>query len=325
MLSLRESAQAAGILSARKLALQFNISPPFSLHTLIATQKASHEIEQFHSNNLGILTVGAPTGQLTRTGDGNFLQAYTFGTIVKPSDAEPFIASRILVDLRIAGVRCFGTDDPSGTDEPYFVTTVVAVDPSIKDNAVQTIKFGPGEIGPISPPVVFAQDHALTNGAFAVPGEGSFNIHVTLMDHESGDPEDVKNKASTAAQVGMAAGIAAIPLLGPPAAVLAKSTGILEFVGDAVGDFVAEIFGDDLIGQLTFVVDNGYLKKVLSDGETPTLTRRSDSIPGEAYNFPQLKEEDSPEGRSWLFDRGPGKGTYRMFFRIRLAPVHFTP
>jgi len=283
---------------------------------------AASEIERFHSNNLGTLTVGSPTGPLTRNPDGSFQQAYAFGSIVKPLDGPPLIASRFFVDLRVAGVTCFGTDDPSGTDEPYFVTVAVAVDPFNGDNSIQTVKFGPDEIGPISPRQVFAKDHQLTDKAFLVPGDGSLRIHVKLMDLENGDPDAIKSKMSTAAQAAMAAGLAAIPLVGPPGALVAKSSGILDTVGDALGGLVADIFGDDLIGQLDFVVDNAFLRQILS-GDPSLTTRRSDSIPGEVYNFPQLKEDESPESRSWLFDRGAGKGTYRMFFKIRVAPLVF--
>jgi hypothetical protein len=283
---------------------------------------ASHEIEQFHAANLGILTVGSPAGPLTHDPDGSFVQPYTFGTIIKPLDGPPSISVRFLLDVRIAGVRCFGTDDPSGTDEPYIITTVFSTEPFAKDKAVQTIRFGPEEIGSVSPPQVFAQDHQLAakdDIGFLVPGDGAVRINVTLMDHESGDPEDIKNKVSSAAQSAMAAAIAAIPLVGLPAAVLAKASGILDTVGDAIGGLFADLFGDDLIDRKDFVIDNAFLRRVLSDD--PTLHLTSASIPGISYNYPRLKEDDSLEGRSWLFDRGPGKGTYRMFFKVTVASI----
>jgi hypothetical protein len=295
------------------------MQPPISLHALIT----AFEIEQFHSKTFGILSVGSPTGSLTRTADGSFLQTYTFGSIIKPLDQPAFLHGRFLATLELAGVRCFGTDDPDGTDKPYLVISVYAHDPSRPEEAVQTIKIGPEDIGEISPPQVFAQGRSLVDRPFFVPGDGTIRIHVKLFDQENGDPEDIKNKTSTALQVAMAAAITAIPLIGPPAAVLAKSSGILDSVGDAFGGLLGDLFGDDLIDQHDFVVDNQFLSTARDQPET--LHRKSDSIPGASYNSPQLKEDGSPEGRSWLFDRGPGKGTYRVFFGFRVAEVTFPP
>jgi hypothetical protein len=282
-------------------------------------------IEEFHSKNLGLLTVGSPVGPLTRGANDSFHQSYTFGSIVKPLNHPPEIASRFLVLLEVAGIRCFGTDDPSGTDEPYLISTVYALDPIRGEESLQTIRIGPDDIGPISPPKVFAQGRQLVDKgkAFFIPGDGEIRIHLALFDAENGDPNEIKNKMSSSAQVALGAAIAAIPGIGPAAAVLAKSSGLLEIASNDIGELVSDLLADDLIDQHDFVVHSNLLLAAARDAQS--LHRTSDSIPGIAYNFPQLKEDDSAEGRSWLFDRGSGKGTYRIFLGLRVVEVPAFP
>src|SRR5690349_419767 len=111
--------------SLRSLAAETGFAdPPISLKAVlghygvqsVADAIAAREVEQFHSATLGILTVGSVSGPLKRTPDGGFEQPYTFGSIVKPADAFPDVGNRFHVTVILAGVRCFGTDDPSGTD-----------------------------------------------------------------------------------------------------------------------------------------------------------------------------------------------------------------
>jgi hypothetical protein len=314
--------------SIRQLAARAGMGvPPVSVRALLqkfgTRSLRAVEIEQFHNDNLGILVVGTRTGPMTRKADGSFTQPYSFGSIVKPTDAPVQFGGRFSISIEIAGVRCFGTDDPSGTDEPYLITSVYAVDPLERDKSARTETFGPDEFGPISPPKVFGQGRQLLVGDdFKVPGDGSVRIHVALMDKENGDPQEFKDKTAEAARQAVANGLGKIPLLGPGINALVKATGILDAVGDAIGGLVGDIIGDDLIDQHDFVLDSALL---LAASRGELTSRKSDSIPGEVYNFPQLKEDDSPEGKSWLFDRGAGKGTYRVFFRVRVDPVAFPP
>jgi len=60
-------------------------------------------------------------------------------------------------------------------------------------------------------------------------------------------------------------------------------------------------------------VSKDFLERLRDD--PASLNRKSNAIGGETYNFPQLPEDDSPAGRSWMFAR-EDKGTYRPFLRI---------
>jgi hypothetical protein len=282
----------------------------------IELQQAIREIEQFYNASHGILTVGSPIRSVERLANGNFRQAYTFGSIIKPLNEPPQIGERVHLAVEIAGVRCFGTDDADGKDDPYLITTVYAIDPSVGDRSVNTQRIGPDGIGDIHGGNVFAQGRQLAND-FAVPGDGEIRIHVEVYDKEAGDPEDFKKKASLAAQGAIASGLALLAgSTGIGAAILSKVGGLLDTVGDAIGGVVAGLVGDDLIGQHDFIVTTDYLKKlVAAPGD---LDRTSDSIQGITFNFPpktDFPENDSPAGHSWLFDNG--SGTYRAFFRIK--------
>jgi hypothetical protein len=322
MLTLSELAAKNGMtvrpISAHRLFQRLGV-------TSLRGANASQDIQDFHANNLGILTVGSPSGPLTRNDDGSFQQPYSFGSIVKPLNGQASVAVRFAIELEIAGVRCFGTDDPDNEDAPYLITSVYALDPMKKEDALQSIKHGPDDIGPVSPPKVFAQGRTLTDGAFFVPGDGEVRLHIQLWDHESGDPNDIKDKASTVAQAALAAAAVAIsPVLGAASAILAKATQLLDSVGDAIGGIVADLIGDDLVGELDLHIDNKFLTTLASDPSSLDRTNPV-SVPGVTYNFPQLNEDDSPEGRSWLLTRSGTKGTYRAYFKLRISPMSFPP
>ena len=279
---------------------------------------ASSEISRFHAENLGVLTVGTPIGDVRPAANGGFEQIYTFGSIVKPLGEPPTIGDRFHVSIEIAGVRCFGTDDDiDGTDEPYIITAVYTIDPSKGDWSEGTTLIGQGEIGDVTDGGVFAQNRQIANNV-TVPGDGDIRISLQLWDEEMiGDGEKAKEATSEAVQTGIATALVAIGSVWGPGgsaagasiAVLAETVGLLDAVGDAVGGAVQDLLGDELLARHDFVIPTSFLQKV-RDGGAPTLDKTSRAIPGLTYNFPEGPEDDS-----WLLDRG--KGTYRVFFRVQ--------
>jgi len=285
------------------------MQPPISLHALIA----GHEIEELYNKSRGILTVGSPRGPVQRIGNGDFEQRYTFGSIIKPLDKPARIGDETAVSIEIAAVRCFGTDDPSGHDEPYLITTVYAVSTKLGELNPQTTRFGPDEFGEVTGHLgennIFAQGRQLAHD-FPVPGDSDIRIHVQLWESEHGNPEDIKQKVSKAAGTAASTAVGELGPIGNTVAILAEVLGLLDTIGDAIGGVIGGIFGDDLIGVKDFVVPNDYLQKLVADPNS--LTRRSDSIPSETFNFPQQPEDDS-----WLFSNG--HASYRVFFRIKIV------
>jgi hypothetical protein len=87
---------------------------------------ASAKIREFHTSTLGILLVGSPVGLTREVGNGAYEQRYEFGSILKPLNGPPVYATRFLATIDITAIKCFGTDDPGGTGEPYIVAAEVA-------------------------------------------------------------------------------------------------------------------------------------------------------------------------------------------------------
>jgi hypothetical protein len=297
---------------ARRLALPF----PLSIRDLIAAK----EIASYHAANLGDLTVGAKRGALVRDNQGNYTRSFNFGTIVKPKNDFPDVGDRFHVTVTLAGVRCFGTDDPSGTDEPYLIATVTAIDPRDKEKSTQTSLIGPGDVGDIESGQVFGQNRDLIVD-IAVPGDADIAINLQLFDVET-----ISNPAKTAKVISdihtaqLVAGVATLAAFVPVAGAIvggvlaiAQATGLLQAFSDAIGSAIANAFSDDHLGTVDLRITHDYLMKLRDDPDS--LDRTSLAIGGETYNFPQLPEDDSEAGKSWMF-RQEGKGTYRPFFRV---------
>ncbi len=301
----------------RGMFLMVNVLPQPQVD--VELEEATREIAQFYADSKAILIVGSPAGLVERNDDGSFQQQFTFGTIVKPLNSPPQIGERVHVDIEIAAVRCFGTDDPSGTDEPYLIATVYKIDPSEGQNAVQTVNVGPDDIGSVTSPAVFAEARLLANNV-TVPGDGEIRLHVQVWDQELlGNYNDVKNKTSDAAHDAIAAGLSALDAqVGGASAIVSKLGGLLDSVSSAIGGIIADLLADDLIAEHDFTISADFLKALVESPDS--LERTSGSIPGIGFNYPalpQFPENDSDAGRSWLFDGGDGGGTYRVFFRVK--------
>lgn len=277
--------------------------------------KASAEIAAFHGSTLAVLSVGTPTAPVRPAPGGGFVQPQTFGSIIKPRGEVPRLGDRQHVSIEIAAIRCFGTDDPDGDDQPYLITTVYALDPSRPAELVDTRRIDNGDgIGDVEADDVFAHNRPLATKV-PVPGDGGIRVHVQLWDEELvGSTGNLKDLTSAAAQSGISAGLSAIKG-GAAVAVALKASGILDDVGDAIGGWVAGIYsdlvGDNLVDQHDFVIPSSFLR-ALTHGDPAALNRTSRAIPGVSFNFPDRIEDDS-----WLFDRG--QGTYRVFFRVMRA------
>lgn len=318
--SLRELAKGIGLAGP-----QISLAAVLSHYGVssFAEAVAAQEIEQFHSASLGILTVGSPTGPVRRTVDGGFQQPYSFGSIIKPAGLFPDVGDRFHVTVMLAGVRCFGTDDPSGTDEPFLITSVVTLDPRDKEKSTETKQIGPEGVGDVSVGRVFGQNLDLAVD-FAIPGDGEISLNVQLFDEEAtSDPVGLRNKIAAANNAALLAGLTTLTVLVPPAgaaagAVLAalESFGLISAFSNGIGQLIAGALDEDHLGTVDLRITNAFLKTLRDNPRS--LDRTSDAIGGETYNFPQLPEDDSEAGKSWMF-REEDKGTYRPFFRIVLT------
>jgi len=318
--SLQQLAKGAGFagprISLRAVLSHYGVSS-------FAEAIVAQEIEQFYSASMGILTVGSPTGPVRRTVEGGFQQPYSFGSIIKPADTFPDVGKRFHVTVILAGVRCFGTDDPSGTDEPFLITSVVTLDPRDGEKSAQTRRIGPEGVGDVEVGRVFGQNKDLAVD-FAVPGDGDIALNVQLFDQEAiTDPEEARRRIAAASNAAILAGLATLTALFPPggavaAAVLSalETFGLISAFSDGIGKVIAEAFDEDHLGTVDLRITRAFLETLRDNPKS--LDRKSNAIGGETYNFPQLPEDDSSAGKSWMF-REEDKGTYRPFFRIVLT------
>ncbi len=313
MIGLQELIAGRPEQTIRQLATVRNVQ---SFRELVDTDRAEKEFDQFFINTRAILTVGAPLTPVSRSDAGFYTRTYNFGGAVRPLDLTGPVSVdldwRTLINIEFAGVRCFATDDPGGTDEAYVIATLYALDPLEKERAVNTIRFGPQDI---SSGQVFGQGHRVDDGGFFIAGDGEIRMHVAVFDKEMGDPEDIKRKIHDYVVGGIDAGLAGLSAtpIGPGGAAAligaGYATGITEAVADQLIEWATDMFGDDLVGQHDFVLSPDYLSR-LKNGNV--IDRWSYSIENETYNYPE-----APEDNSWLITRGSGTGSYRAFFRVR--------
>ncbi|MDB5312774.1 MAG: hypothetical protein JWO38_6976 [Gemmataceae bacterium] len=282
---------------------------------------ASTEIRAFHEAALGILVVGSPVGPTREVANGAYEQRYEFGSILKPLNGPPVYATRYVVTIDIAAIKCFGTDDPSGTDEPYIVVAVYGIDPLVRERAVQTSEI---HLGSVEERAIFAQGHPLMPSPMFIPGDGKIQLNISLWEEEAARPAALQEKWRDLATAAILGGLTLLnPQAGAAAASLEAAKGVVtdasRMLIAAVSDFLG--LADDHLGTREFSITADFLKRLIADGSG--LPRTSPSIPGIRYNFPELPETPDATGRSWYFEGGGG--SYRIFLSVRAAEVTLSP
>ncbi|WP_329013465.1 hypothetical protein [Streptomyces sp. NBC_00690] len=284
---------------------------------VLGRRGAEAAINAFYREQIGALVVGDSQGLAALGSDGNWRKPFTFGSIIKPLSGDPKIDTRYVVTIDTAAIKCFGTEDPSGEDEPYIVVIVYAVDPLQRERAVISKRI---DFAEVQEGEVFGVGHQLAEGFF-IPGDGRIRIRIALYDREAGASDHLEKKWSDNAKAGIIGGLAAFnPALGAAAYGIEEATGLVSDISSLLGDAMAEIFGDDKIDDCEFDLHPDFLQRLIANGSG--LPRHSDSIPGIAYNFPELSE-GGDIGGSWLFSGGGG--SYRIFMSVRTAPITLTP
>jgi hypothetical protein len=311
--------------------VQTNEAAPIDVPLALATA----DINQFYSQSACLLSTGLPTGPVTRDANDSYHLPCTMGSIVKLNDtAKPGKDSLVLIDkIEIVGCRCFAPDDPGG-DETYLVSNIFWYDDLSKPH-LQTMRTNIEADNSVKNDSVIMKGILVNTDPILMPGDEDIHVHIDVWDHESGDADANKNKASEAAQDVLEAGVGAVTALlagigaGFAAAVVSKVAGLLSPVGDAIGSIIASFLDDDHIDSKEFLITSDYIRRLVGNADStgntgpPVQERTSDSLldPTLTYNYPELVEDASPEGRSWLFDGGTGGGQYRIFFKITARTV----
>jgi hypothetical protein len=274
--------------------------------------------------------LGATIGSVKKRPDGSYEQSYELG-IAELGDifqGQTRSITKVKAGVTLAAVKCFDTDDPSGTDEIFVIVSLINVNPNADrtDSLVFTNRM---EITKVEEDNVFFEARTLgpeTGTAF--PGSG-IRIHVAIFDHENGDADELRNKIQ--AFLDEAAKKAAGALAGAAAAddpQLAGAAGdVIDFeVGGVkpfkiltlgLADLITKLLADDLIGEHEFVVPTSVFVEWASSFDEATQSfptweasfRGSPDLPSRIrFNWPQKAEDE--------FMFSGGGGNYKVYFKI---------
>jgi hypothetical protein len=328
------------------LAVKSGLSPNAPLSDLLSRYGvsslrdalAAYNIQEHYRRLGGVWgDLGAPVGGLqTNTGSG-YSQTYQLGVITAQDfDKVPIGSRRIGAQVTLAGIRCFGTAG-AGSDELYAIISITNINPnnSGTDQLVATMRT-PIQEG-VKPGSAVFRGITLTGpatagtpgGAIGFPGTG-LRIHVALFEHDNGDPDELRDDIQAALEDAAKKGSAA--LAGASASNDQSLGGMAQdFVNLDIGGFkpfkwalgavsgvLADILGDDLIGEYEFVVPAAVFQDWCEDQVVdenglhfPRLDASmrwpSELTGGIGVNWPRENEEH-------IFD---GEGaSYKVYFQI---------
>lgn len=316
MRSLRELARAEMLndppISIRSLVQRYGVN---TVRGLIA----GHDIEKTYRQTLmeRFGPMGEPTGEISPQPDGAFSRDYQLGFIVKPLGEDCKAFTRYTVDVQLACIRCFATDDPGGTDEPYVIATLVNLNPMKgEDQHIVTKMFGPFSVRGGQ---TFCK--ALTIGEGVIPAGTGLRVHIALFDEEGGNHEevreDVEEYIKEAVKTGAVAVAAAVGVGDVNTASTVAGDALNSNIGRAItgglSHLVADIWSDDFLGEKTYIINASDIKKVSTqEGLNASLVRGDAELdPDVVYNFPT-----DPRNPAWMFDQ---PGQYRVYLLIKAA------
>ena len=271
-------------------------------------------------------------GGLDKRPDGSYIQGFQLGQIeLLGFTAVPTSVTTIQARVTVSAVKCFGTDDPGGTDETFVIISVVNVNPNNvgADTLVTTMRT---EINNNvqAGHVIFQARTVGPELGTAFPSSG-LRIHVAIFDHESGDADELRDKIQAvldeAAKKGAQAlaGAAAADdasLAGMPGDVIDfEIAGVKPFkiLTGGLASLITGFLKDDLIGEHDFVIPASTMAHwaiVAPDNpekfpnfEASFRTLPDVLGPSVQFNWPQKVEDE------FLFSNGDG--SYKIYFTIQ--------
>lgn len=282
--------------------------------------------------------LGAPIGAVEMQPNGDAIQKFQLGRInipsaalLRPLDIAPAAigATRtIAAQVELQGVHCFGTEDPGGSDEVFAIISVYSINPNGigEDKLVSTFRTNIQEN--VNPGLNILTGYTVSGGNAVVFSGSGLRIHVLLMEHEYGDPDELKERIQAALEAGARKGaemLAKQPLAGVGGA--AQDFIDLDIGGfkpfkallGGVSSVLADWLGDDLIGGHEFVIPAAVFAEWASQrteiNGSVHYPRWEDSFkksspPPNLYipiNWPRANDEP-------LFNLGGG--TYKVYFKI---------
>lgn len=301
---------------------------------------ASHEmLTEYTKSLVWMSALGPIDGQngVFKDNSGSYRINAKLGHLLKPLNAPPQAMGEYQAEVTLAGVRCFGTDDPGGLvparDEIYGFVTLFSLIPG-KQQAV-----GPPVMLPLTRDVKVGSVLFTNTPIGVVPlisGANGIKIHMTLWDEELlGSPEEAAEKVRSAlvkfllVLAGASGAVAAaLPGVGAAAGAVAGSAalGVVLLENEDVSEFLKPVFEeltaslqDELLGEKTFTVN---LDKILEwstqEGFEHSLIPPPGSTPNELGAGVTFNTPVDIHNPMWLFNKGGDSGaTYKAFFKVR--------
>ncbi|TCJ35033.1 MULTISPECIES: hypothetical protein [unclassified Parafrankia] len=175
------------------------IGPPFSIvgtsgDTWVGNwKKKAAELIAGHPARLAL---GVPTSDVNWSKNGYYNRTFEFGEVhVRPlggmGDWRGIPCTYYAADIFIAAVKCWGTDDPGGADEPYLLFTVINPAPPLCGIPENTAKVWRSQVFEgVERGEIFAQDQLVFENV--VVGEHGISLKIAIVDQEHGSPEAVR-------------------------------------------------------------------------------------------------------------------------------------
>ena len=142
---------------------------------------AAHKIADTYRRCCGSASqLGSPRGDLSRRPDGAYFQDFALATLELADAASvPKVKESTQATVQLAAVKCFGTDDPGGTDEPFIVFSIVSVDPFQLTTSAGAVTVRTEIVNDVGGGQVFLDDgRLLTLNPIDVTGTG---LHIGVL------------------------------------------------------------------------------------------------------------------------------------------------
>ncbi len=282
---------------------------------------AAHLIKKTYMRTGGSLgPLGAPVGGLVQSGV-NSTQNFQLGSITLNNESGDIGGYTYYdVEVKLSAVKCFGTEDPGGTDETFLVISLISINPNFdgNDKLVYTMRT---EIdNNVQSGKVFFKQRTIGKMK-AFPGSG-IKIYVAIFDHENGDADDLRDKinavledaANKAAQ--LIAGAAAAgdqKLAGPIGDITEYEIGgvkPVKIITLTLADLFAKMLSDDMIGENEFIIPAQNILDIVKKPSFEASFRRHPDVLGSdvQFNWPRTDAEE------FLFSGGGG--SYKVYLTI---------
>jgi hypothetical protein len=270
--------------------------------------------------------LGARTGEIRQLSDGKHTQKFEFGSVTHTQNIDvPLCESVYAVDIFIAAVKCFGSEDEGGpfgggegVDEPYLIITTINPTHAFLDgqvgNVVKTWRSQTFEH--IEKGTIFGQEQEVFRNL--IIGRHGVSLKIVLMEHEHGDEEKLRQKIeekgrALAKEVVDAAAALAGVSMDEAVSDQALDSEILRTLGDISVDLITDLLKDDKIDEKTWRLDGKMLKDWVDHNltETSEVQYPSSELPSHIKtNFPRENVFD----QTWLFSGGGG--SYKVYLRV---------